>query len=473
MCKSRPIIIFLFFSLLSLSAFKLPDEEGGKKTSESAVQRAQEIFGPRLGEFVHLNLKQCLQRALTHNPDLGVADESLAGVLEKRTEVNKIGKPIVDYEYNLGPAPRDAADAVDSFFSGDLTVFNKMKIGVGVPLQTFGKVKTGKALASVGAEAEREKKVQKKAEIALKVKQLYYGILLAREVNRLLKSASDGIRNEVDKREKEGKSDPSDLLKMRLFKAELDRRLEEGRKKEILALEAMRVQMGMDPDTRFDIAEGKLHPVSFRLGKFESYKEEALANRSDLKLLDMGLMAKEMQVALEKRLMTPNLAAGGFFELGRAPGVRNVAAADDFNNPFNFTRAGIGLQLKGQFDYNASLSKVRQAKSEVRKIGIQKGYAQNGVELELKEAYLDVRNTGLDRERAEQNGKIARQLLFLTQSNYDIGVGEPKDLIEALQAFLLTRGQYFESIFNYNNAVAKFEQKLGRLLEEGEGESHK
>ncbi len=161
--------------------------------------------------------------------------------------------------------------------------------------------------------------------------------------------------------------------------------------------------------------------------------------------------------------MTPNLAVGSFFEIGRAPGVTGVTTTDDFSDPFNFTRAGIGLQLKGQFDFHSGFAKVRQAKSELKKVGIQKAYAQEGVELEVKEAFLDARNAKLELQRTEEAGKLSRQLLFLTQSNYDIGLAEPKDLIDALSGFLLTRGQYFEAVFNYNVALAKLDQKIGRL----------
>ncbi len=417
----------------------------------------------RAGENLRLTLDQCLQRALTHNAELKVADESLVGALEKRSEVSKIGYPMIEYEYDVAPAPKDVSRAVPSFFSGELTVFNKFKLGIGAPLTTFGKVKTGQQLADMGADAEREKKEQKKAEITLQVKQLYYGILLAREIHHLLKSAIESMDKEIGKREQQGGTDPSQLLKLKLFRAELDKRMEEGDKRQMLAFEALRLQMGLEADAQIDIAQDQLTPVSFKIANFDTYKNEALENRRDLKLLEIGYEAKIKQVELEKRLMTPNLAVGGFFEAGHAEGVRGLTTTDDFSNPFNFTRAGIGLQLKGQLDYHTSLSKIRQQQSEVRKIEIQKGLADRGVELELKEAYLEVQNTRLDVERAENSGKLARQLLFLTQSNYDIGVGESKDLIDALSAFLQNRGQYFESVFNYNTAVAKLDQKSGRV----------
>jgi outer membrane protein TolC len=441
------------------------DEESSGREVESATEKAQKLFGAGTGNLQRLTLEDCVQRALVYNPELQVADYGIETAKEKKTEASRIGYPVFDYEYQLAPVPQDVGRAMESFFSGDISVLNKFKLGIGVPINTFGKVKTGKSLADTGIAAEREKKTQKKGDIVLKVKQLYFGILLAREVSRLLKSAHEGVDKQIVKREVEGGTDPTELLKLKLFRAEIEKKMEEGDKKQILAREALRVQLGLDPSTRFDLATDKLRPLARRLGSFEEYKKEAWENRSDLKLLELGYEAKAKQVKLEKRLMTPNLGVGAFFEIGRAPGVTGVTTTDDFSDPFNFTRAGIGLQLKGQFDWHTGFSKVRQAKSELYKIEVQKELAQDGVDLDVKEAFLDVRNTKLDVDRAEEAGKLSRQLLFLTQSNYDIGLAEPKDLIEALSGFLTTRGQYFESVFNYNVAVAKLDQKIGRLPE--------
>lgn len=466
--KTGLFLLLLCFSLASLPPSRAQDIGGdGEKNirEETAAEKAQQIFGFRSGETVRLTLDDCLKRALTHNLELQAADYGIQAATEKIEEASRLGYPIFDYEYTLAPAPRDVGNAMTSFFSGDLTVFNRFKLGIGVPIHTFGKVKTGKELAAHGVTAEREKKLHKKSDIALKVNQLYYGILLAHEVRRLLRSARDGIEDEIRKREAKEDADPTELLKLKLFRADLDKRMEEGDKREILAREALRVQLGFDSSTRINLAADKLRPVPVKLRSFESYKDEALETRHDLKALDTGYQAKARQVTLEKRLMTPNLAIGTFFEIGRAPGVTGVTTTDDFSDPFNFTRAGIGLQLKGQLDFHTSLSKVRQAEGELHKIGVQKDLAEDGVELEVKEAYLDVRNTRLDVERMEEAGKLSRQLLFLTQSNYDIGIGESKDLIDGLQGFLQTRGQYFESVFNFNVALAKLGQKTGRVPE--------
>ena len=106
---------------------------------------------------------------------------------------------------------------------------------------------------------------------------------------------------------------------------------------------------------------------------------------------------------------------------------------------------------------------MRELKSELAKTDLMRNHATRGIDLEIKEAYLEVQNTKQDLDRAEQAGKLSRQLLFLTQSNFDIGLAESKDLIDAISSFLQSRGEYFEAAFHYNVAWGKLHQKIGLL----------
>jgi len=458
----RPIALFLVILLI------VPVPAWAEEEDSPAEKKANGLWGPTpLGqltpsESVVLNLEECIQRTITSNRELLVIDQEIQTAQEKEDEVHKIGYPVLEYEYNVGPAPKDVSRAVDSFFSGELTVFNKLKLGLGVPLQTFGKVNKGRELASLGIRAEKEKKEGKKTELALKVSQLYYGVLLAREVRRLIKTARDELAKQIEKRETRGGGDPTALLKMKLFRAELERRMEEIDKKEIMAKEALRILIDVGPSVRFEIASDRLRQVSKRVAPFEKYREAALHDRRDLKQLDILTEVRSQRAALEKLLPFPNLGVGAFFEMGRTPDVTGITTTDDFSDPLNFTRAGFGLRLAGQFDFHATASRIRQARSELFKTKIQRELARDGAILEVKEAYLNAKNIEQEIERTEEAEKLSRQLLFLTQSNYDIGLAEAKDLIEALQSFLEARGKFFEAVFNYNVAIATLDHKTGR-----------
>jgi outer membrane protein TolC len=123
------------------------------------------------------------------------------------------------------------------------------------------------------------------------------------------------------------------------------------------------------------------------------------------------------------------------------------------------------VRIKGEFDYGRQTAKIRQANADLHKTRIQAELAADGIILEVKRAYLSVKAAQDELGRAEEASKFARQVLFLTQSNFDIGLAEPKDLIDAISKFLTTRGEYFKAVFDLNVAFAELDQKVDNIPE--------
>jgi outer membrane protein TolC len=451
---------FLFISLLAL--FLCPSVHSAEDASvlQSAADQGEALWGPSSERVLYLNLDDCLQRALRHNSELKIADYEINRARAQYGEAKIIGRPVIEYEDRLAPVPKRVDEAIDSFFSGDITVFNSFKLGIGVPVTTFGKISRAKRLANHGIDAASEKRVKKESEIIFKVTQLYYGVLLAREVSRLVDVAYSKADKEIKKRENEGGTNPVELLKLKIFRSETSKRLQESNKKEILALEALRILLGIEKIQSFDVRKARLYPLKRKIHSFDHYKDLASNKRADLRLLDIGLRSVRLNYELEKYKYAPDLGVGGFFEIGRAPGITGLTATDDFNNPFNFTRAGIGLQLKGKLDIGTRQAKIRQAEAEMLKTELNVALARSGIMLEVKQAYLNLKAAREELSRSEETSKMARQLLFLTQSNYDLGLAEPKDLIDGISQFLMSRGDYFKTVFEYNAAFAELDHKL-------------
>ena len=80
----------------------------------------------------------------------------------------------------------------------------------------------------------------------------------------------------------------------------------------------------------------------------------------------------------------------------------------------------------------------------------------------MKESFGEVRRLKEGVAMAEQKQKMARQMMFLSKSNLEVGVGEEQEYTDALQLVLASRGEYLKTVFDYNTALAKFEEKIGR-----------
>lgn len=409
------------------------------------------------------DLTDCVRMALRNNAEIKGSDYDIEDAQYKLREAKPRGIPVLNYEYQGAPVPKDVSNAIHDFFEGDLTFVHRVKLGVGVPITAFGKIKLAQDLANIGIDAAKEKKNQKSSDVVLKVKQLYYGIILARELKIMMVDAVSKIDKEINLRESQTTaSDPVDLAKLKLTRFELLKRLGEASRKEEVAVEGLRLQIGLDRNYEYDLVDKHLKPVQFDLKDQQYYLEESKRYRPESHLLDMALKAKEDEYRVEKRKLAPDMGVGAFFEMGRTmTPVTGVGEQNDYTNPFNFTRAGVGLQIKGELNWIQATSRIKQKEAQYYKMSVTKDYAEKALDLELRDSYLTVKQNKKDLEESDKAYRLARQLVFLTKTNYDVGVGDKKDYADALQAYLLMKGRYYEAIFNYNVSVATLISRVG------------
>ena len=114
-----------------------------------------------------------------------------------------------------------------------------------------------------GIEVDRAKKEQVRNEIALKAKEHYYGILLAREMSDLLLDVQDSSKKARDKAQQLfNDRSPNvvleDIYKLDSFNGEVANYLAEANKGEKLALAALKTRVGLPTDRELGIASEHL-----------------------------------------------------------------------------------------------------------------------------------------------------------------------------------------------------------------------
>jgi len=86
--------------------------------------------------------------------------------------------------------------------------------------------------------------------------------------------------------------------------------------------------------------------------------------------------------------------------------------------------------------------------------GIEETTGKYDNELALKTGYLKAVETREKLDLARKNRKITRALLVSEVANYDFGIGDAGDLFEALIIYTRVLSGYYDSVYNFNLAVA-------------------
>lgn len=456
-CFNKKLVlvsIFVFtWTLLpapGLSFTELPGIEGStEEVFPEATSEGADLLP--LSSHKVVDLQGCVQLALRNRaPEWYYQVEAQKGaVLESAFSFI----PRIDVEAVLGPAPSDA-----DFF--DFGVLNYFKVQAGIPLYDFGRRHNYHQAALRRVQVEKNSVELMEIHEVLDVIRLYYGVVFGRETLNVLYDAREKVyryRDQIEAKYKKRPGDVSraDVLAMRLDVLKLENQIAEAEEKGANAFDALALKIGFDRGEKFDVEDRFLRPVKNPLKSLEDYHELAKLQRPELSMLEIGIEARKYALSAEKRSLLPAFFLGGFVENSSATSVQ-------FDNDLNFTQGGVGLGLKWGFDWNQNRGKVKVARSEYMKLVEQQRMALPAIELDVTRAYREATRRQGSLRRGRKARKISRALMFFAKSNWDIGVGDPLKLKDALIRFNEARFQHLQAIFDFNVAMAKLNQSVGQ-----------
>lgn len=433
-------------------------------------------------ETTRLGLKDCIRKALVSAPELGEGKADVDLASSKLDEAKAYRYPQIEFLGLTGPVPQARGNQVsspDSINQTDrLTFFGRGDATLIQPLYTFGKISESMKAAGHGIEVDRAKNDQRKNEIALKVQEYYYGILLARELKEVVLEVQESLDKARDKARKLlAKGSPNveqlDIYKLDAFAGEVGKYLEEAKKGEALALAALRTRMGLSANADVDIEAERLTPDGAASAELPAYLEASRSNRPEYKQIKEGLKAREALVEAAKAAYYPDIFAAGYVSAAYAD------RRDRINNPyvpdqFNHIWGGVALGLKWKLDFGITGAKVAAEQAQYNRLLSTKDYAETNIPLQIKKAYLELTEAQNSINATKDAYSNSKKWAVAALANFDFGIGPAKEIFDSLQNYARMRGSYFQAIYNYKIAQANLSYAAGYApLEPGRQEGGK
>ena len=420
------------------------------------------------------DLAACIRAALTSSPDLGAAAADLAGARARLGEAKAGRWGQSEYNQLLGFVNEAKGDPTFSpnnkndIFQG-LGPFTRLELNINIPLWTFGKLDAALKAAQEGLESEHARNDGKRAEVILSTKQLYYGLLLARQLSGILHDMLDIMDKAVKKTQERLDSGSSavteiDLLKLKTGRARFAKGVVEVDASVSLTRSALARTIGVDADSDFDIADHKLLAVEATIGPLDTYLAEGPGHRPEARQIQTGLAAQSAKVDLETAAYYPTifLATGlRYAHAGNREEQTNPFAYDNFN--YNVQPVGV-VGIHWDLNFFLTTAKVAEARADLDRLAAQKRDAASGLQLEIRRAYSDVVQARETIKVAEEGRKAGRGLLILTVSNFELALGEAEELFKALGAYTEASSDYFRAVHDYDVAVAALSKAVGTEL---------
>jgi outer membrane protein len=428
------------------------------------------------GQKTVLTLDDAIKMALRENAEIKGAEfeaEVMKGKKEQADAARFVQVELTAYG-SLSPRARLKEGLVESSTNINKPsydgVFGRADVQLIQPLYTFGKISAYREAAEHGIKVYEAGARLKATEVALMVKEAYFGLLLGRELKWLLEDIKEQLDKATDKVQRQLDAgapgvDQVDLLKLRTYQGELEKYralADEGIEKAYFGL---KVLTGLEAKGQeLETADQYLVPAEVDIDKFETYRDMAMKGRLEFVQLREGLFAREALVTAERADYYPQVFLAALYSIAGATN------RDHLNNPyitdeFNHAYGGAVLGFKWTFDLGIKKGRVSEARAEYMKLKMKEEYALDGVPFQVKEAYLQLVRSEDEMKATSNAYRSAKQWVVASLANFDLGVGEARDIADSVSAYARLRADYFRAIFNQRMAIANLEHATGRDAE--------
>jgi outer membrane protein TolC len=421
---------------------------------------------------VRLTLEESLRAALQRSPETRQALAEVEGYRGKQLQALGIGRPQIELSTALGPSPRARGDQVsspDDQYSTDITgVFVRGGVSIIQPIFTWGLVENARLAAEHGVRAAQAGVDVKSTEVALRVKQAYWGIVAAKSIRAFLLEVRQQVEDAIARTERlveGGYATDIDVFRFRAKLGELDRGLHQTEKTIDLATQALGAWTGQPPGVAIEPADAALPEDIRPLPSVDTYVRDAIAIRPEFAQLREGIQARRRLVEVERKQAYPLFFVGLLGDLAYATN------RDRLENPYVIDplyHAAVGpvVGFKYSLDFGIRAGKVKEAEAEVQKLEALQLFATDNIPLQVRDAHTTIVEAARNVKVLAEAHDNAKRWLVASSSNVDLGLGDPDDLADAFAQYARSRAEYFQALYAYVFGLEQLAHAAGQDVAE-------
>jgi outer membrane protein TolC len=309
------------------------------------------------------------------------------------------------------------------------------RVEITAPLFTGGKLKAAYKATKLGVEAAESTAVFAESSVVKGVTEAFYGSLLARQavgvMGEAVKTAQAHLK-QVEAMHAQGLILDSDLLRMRVFAADMEQQEASRRADAQVAVSYLAYAMGTDEDVE---PVGDFVPPADALPSLEEAQRQALERRGDLRALTLQAGQAQQGIKMAKADYMPQVGLMAAYEQDTqrwSPG----AWGDNWM---------LGVQLKlSLFDGGARAGRLMSARAQETQVQQALLDRQQKIRVEVKSAWLRAQAAAERVAVTTDSEAQAKENQRIVALRYNEGLASITELLDAdtaLTAASLTRSQ--------------------------------
>jgi len=426
---------------------------------------------------VRYDCMRFVEEGLAKDPQLA---ETRFGVQAKKEKLSALTSEVILPTFNItmmvGPAP-GLKEAVDNWGDTiDVYDFSKMGPFWGVegrfiqPLN-FGQYRSGKKALEADVQQKQfsiDNLVNKKD---VELQSYYYNYLLAKEMQRLAHDAQKQVDKAYEQLEEALDDDDPNVSQMDLLKLKAQlHSVKEGVTDADLGMRrvqlAIRFSLGLSEDDVFVAEDTCLTPRSEPLPTIDDVQNYTVRFHPELKQLAAGLSARKLQMDLAEAKLAPEFFIMGKFEYVKSwAGNRKVMVKDAFaEDAVNKLTGLFGVGLRYRLNFWKDWSAFREARTEYRGLQLKENYAADGLVAQAVEQYYQVVAAKDKMDALKESLRASEAILKGAAMQYDLDKSKTGDLVSAYTQNVSLQKDYYFAVCKYNIEFAALISRMGMSL---------
>lgn len=404
-------------------------------------------------------LREAVSEALANNPDFRAKMEEIEQAMQGMNQARTEFFPKLGAEYNYTRLRNDRRNfgIVSIPVSQDNYYFRTF---LRQPLFTGFALLSQYELSKLGIDQSQTEVELAKLDLALRVKVAYFNILIADTAVDVAekdvaarKSNADVVRSFY----KVGMKPINELLQAEVEWANAQQALVQAQNNAQLARSDFNKILSRPVNAPVDVEvpDPLWAPVT---GGLDEYIEKALANRPEMKLININLGQADQQIRLEKSKYYPEVSLlGEYVKQGDTPDV----SGSDFHQARD--PKAIVLFTWTFWEWGKTRYAVKEQESFKRQLMETKVGLENDISLEVREALLALDTAEKNIPTTRTAVKQGEENLRVEEERYKAQVTTITEVLLATTRLTQARVNYFKALYNHNVAKAQLLRALGEF----------
>ncbi|MBM3235383.1 TolC family protein [Candidatus Poribacteria bacterium] len=328
------------------------------------------------------------------------------------------------------------------------------------PLFTWGKLMNNYKQAKLNWQAAEQGLESAKQKLELDVTNAFYGVVLVQEFVKVSEKAVAQVEKHVKTANdlfEAGVATNFDVLRASVQLANVRSQLIKAQNGLRLAKEGFKITLGFSLEAEVDV-DGQLEYNQQEVD-LEELLKLSKENRPDLKQLELQEKAGEKIVSIAKAGNKPNLIFLSNYDATFSTNYEEEVDRD-WKKSWNLTFA-LNVPI---FDGLATRARVKQAKSGLHQIKLGKAQLEDGIQLEVKSAYLALQEAQSLLDTQRETVQQAEESLRIANLQHENGMITSVQLTDAELALTQAQVNRLQALYDYTIAIAKIEKAIGRKL---------